>query len=311
MFSRKLVIIVGPTASGKSKTAVFLAQKLNGEIISADSIQVYRGFDIGSAKPAPETLRIAKHHLIDVADAGDDFSMGDFVRMAEKIIDGIWEREKIPIVAGGTGLYIRGLLKGVFDAPKRDEEYRGSLREIAEQKGVSYLHDILTEIDPEAAKKIMRNDSQRIFRALELSHKTKRTMSELIREDGFGRDRYESIKIGVNLERGKLYEKIDARVDEFFRNGLIDEVRSLLASGVDAECNAFKAVGYREVVSFLSGEIDRDTMISLVKRNTRRYAKRQMTWFRKEEGIRWFIFEDDAAEKFDEIKEHVLKNLQD
>ncbi len=305
-----ILVIVGPTASGKSETAVFLSQKLNGEIISVDSVQVYRGFDIGSAKPSEKILELVQHHMIDVTEPGSDFSLGDFVRMAEKSISAIWARGHLPILAGGTGLYFRGLLKGIVNAPKRNEEYRKALNNLAEKKGVPFLHALLAEADHEMAEKISKNDLQRITRALELFHTTRKTMSELIRENGFGEDRYRSIKIGVNTKREMLYKKIDARVDQFFKNGLIDEVISLLDSGVDPGCNAFKAVGYREVLLYLNGEIDRDMMIFLAKRNTRRYAKRQMTWFRKEEGIRWFEYSNDVSEAFEEICSYIVRGIQ-
>ncbi len=305
-----ILVIVGPTASGKSKAAVYLSQKLNGEIISVDSIQVYRGFDIGSAKPSERIRKLVTHHMIDVAEPCSDFSLGDFVRMSERIISAIQARGNLPILAGGTGLYFRGLLKGIFDAPQRHEEYREALREIAEKRGVPFLHALLADVDYEMAMKISKNDAQRIMRALELFHTSGKKMSEFIRGEGFGEDRYRNIKIGVNTKREMLNRKIDARVDDFFMNGLIDEVRALLDAGVDPGCNAFKAVGYREVLSFLNGEIDQDTMVFLTKRNTRRYAKRQMTWFRKEQGIRWFEYHNDVSEIFEEIQAHVVQNLQ-
>ncbi|MEW5806767.1 MAG: tRNA (adenosine(37)-N6)-dimethylallyltransferase MiaA [Acidobacteriota bacterium] len=310
MSSDTLIIIVGPTASGKSRLALFLAQRLNAEIISVDSIQVYRRLNIGTAKPDINVLKQIPHHMIDVAEPGDDFSLGHFVRSAERIIQEIWKRRKLPLLVGGTGLYLRGLLKGIFEAPARDEEIRKSLRMLAEEKGIEHLHSLLHEVDPASARRISGHDSQRIIRALELHRKTKKTMSELIQEKSFGQDRYASVKVGVNTKRARLYRNIEERVEEFYKNGLVEEVRSLLESGVDPECKAFNAVGYRETVSYLRGEIDRDKMIALVKRNTKRFAKRQMTWFRKEENIQWFFYENDVSETSAEILDFIKGKLR-
>ncbi len=308
-FSKKLIIILGPTAVGKSQLALFLAQQYGGEVISVDSIQIYRGLNRGTAKPRREILKKAKHHLIDVAEPGRDFSLGDFVRMAEKVIQDLWLRQKHPILVGGTGLYLRGLLKGIFDAPGRDEELRQSLKKTAEERGWTYLHDLLSQIDWECAQKITPNDAQRIMRALELYHKTDRKMSDFIRSEGFREDRYQSIKIGITTERKRLYQKIEERVDCFFQEGLVDEVNGLLDSGVQPRCNAFKALGYREAVLFLKGEVTLEEAVSLVKRNTRRYAKRQLTWFRKEEGVKWMAYENDVSEIFNDADQWIRNHL--
>jgi tRNA dimethylallyltransferase len=308
-FSNKLIIIVGPTAAGKSQLALFLAQQYDGEIISVDSMQVYRGMDRGTAKPPQEILKKVQHHLIDVTDPGHDFSLGDFVRMAEDVIQDLWRRQKRPVLVGGTGLYLRGLLKGIFDAPGRDEEFRQSLKKIAREKEWPYLHNLLSQIDWECAQKIARNDAQRIMRALELYHRTDRKMSDFIKSEGFREDRYLSIKIGINTDRKRLYQKIKERVDRFFQEGLVDEVKDLLDSGVPPHCNAFKALGYREVILYLKGEVSLEEAVTLVKINTRRYAKRQLTWFRKEQGIQWFAYEKNASEIFDDVDRCVRSHL--
>ncbi len=308
-FLEKLLIIVGPTASGKSKLAIFLAGPCDGEIISVDSIQVYRGLNRGTAKPSKQILKKVNHHLIDISDPSQEFSLGDFVRKAERVIQDMFGKKKRPILVGGTGLYLRGLLKGVFRAPGRDEDFRKSLKEIADERGWPHLHDILSQIDWECAQKITQNDSQRIMRALELYHKTDRRMSDFIKHEGFGEDRYKSIKIGINTDRKVLYQKIEKRVDRFFQGGLVEEVKNLLDSGISPHSNALKALGYKEVILYLKGEISYEEAISLIKRNTRRYAKRQLTWFRKEEGVQWFRFKNDVSEIFDEVLQYAKIHL--
>lgn len=308
-FSDKLLIIIGPTASGKSRLACYLAEPCDGEIVSVDSIQVYRGLNRGTSKPSNEILRKIKHHLIDVTDPEQDFSLGDFVRMAEGVIQDMLLRKKRPILVGGTGLYLKGLLKGIFQAPGRDEDFRQLLKEIAKKEGWLYLHNLLSEIDWECAQKITQNDSQRIMRALELYHKTDRKMSDFIKNEGFREDRYKSIKIGIDTDRKRLYQKIEKRVERFFQEGLVEEVQGLLDSGVDPHCNALKALGYREVIQYLQGEISNEEALSLVKRNTRRYAKRQLTWFHKEEGVQWFTYQEDIPEIFDEVTQYIRVHL--
>ncbi len=229
--------------------------------------------------------------------------------MVEKVIQDLWRHQKRPILVGGTGLYLRGLLKGIFDAPSRDEEFRQSLKNTAREKGWPYLHNLLSQIDWECAQKITQNDAQRITRALEIYHRADRKMSDFIKSEGFREDRYESIKIGINTGRKLLYQRIEERVDHFFQEGLVDEVKDLLDSGVPPHCNAFKALGYREVILYLKGSVTYEEAVSLVKRNTRRFAKRQLTWFRKEEGVQWFSYEKDVSEIFIDIDQHIRSHL--
>lgn len=289
-----LLVVVGPTACGKSEFAVLACERFGGEIISVDSMQVYRGLERGTAKPGPELRRRAPHHGIDLAEPGEDFSLGDFVRYATAAIASIRGRRGLPVLVGGTGLYLRGLLKGIAEAPRRDEALRARLRALAERRGVSALHRLLSRADPAAARRLPPGDRQRLVRALEVYFSARRGLSELIREAPFGPDRFASVKIGLSVERETLYRVIDARVDRFFSQGLVEEVRGLLAAGLRESANALNALGYRETLAYLRGETTLDEAIALARRNTRRYAKRQWTWFRKEDGVTWF--ETDPAD---------------
>ncbi len=284
----KPIVILGPTATGKSDLAILLARRLGGRVISADSVQVYRGFDIGSCKPAPALRRAIPHHLIDVADPRDDFSAGQFARLAMQALEEGRLRGEVSIIAGGTGLYIRALLCGIAPMPPRDEALRQSLYARARGQRPDDLHADLERADPVAAARIGRNDLQRIVRALEVVTLTGMTLSEHIRAAGFTPDGLPALKVGLTTERGELYRRIGARVDGIFASGLVAEVEGLLSSGVPEGCNAMKALGYREALALLKGRIDLAAAKELVARNTRRYAKRQITWFHREPAVRWF-----------------------
>jgi len=289
-----LLVIVGPTAVGKSELAVLACERFAGEIVGVDSMQVYRGLDLGTAKPPAEARRRVPHHGIDLADPGRDFSLGDFVREAEQAIDAIRSRGRLPVLVGGTGLYLRGLLKGIVGAPRRDEAIRARLRDRAAKRGTPYLHRLLRRVDPRAAARLPKADRQRLVRALEVFFASRRGLSDWIGESPFGADRYESVKIGLNMDRAALYRIIDARVLGFFAAGLVDEVRGLIRAGCPETANAFKAIGYHEALRHVRGEIGLDEAIALTQRSTRRYAKRQWTWFRKEADVTWFTI--DAAD---------------
>jgi tRNA dimethylallyltransferase len=290
-----IVVVVGPTAVGKSEFALQACERFDGELISVDSIQVYRGLDVGTSKPSPDERCRAAHHGIDLADPRRDFSLGDFVRAAVASIASVRSGGRLAVLVGGTGLYLRGVLKGIIDAPRRDETLRRRLRALARRRGADHLHRMLARVDPPAAARLSAADRQRVVRALEVFFASRRGLSEWINERPFGADRYRSIKVGLSMEREVLYRRIDARVQRYFDAGLIEEVRGLLASGVPMSANAFKALGYREVLAHLNGEIALPEAIALTQRNSRRYAKRQWTWFRKEEAVAWF--EVDHAQK--------------
>jgi len=302
--------VLGPTAVGKSEFALRVCERFGGELLSVDSMQVYRGLDAGTSKPDREERQRAVHHGIDLALPGEDFSLGDFVRYAERTIASIRERGRLPVLVGGTGLYLRGLLRGIVDAPRRDEAIRARLSETARRHDETYLHRILQRVDPEAARRLGVRDRQRVVRALEVFFTTRRGLSEWIRESPFGADRYNAVKIGLNMDREALYRRIDDRVDRFFAAGLIEELRGLLADGCPPAANALKALGYRECRAYLAGEQSMENAIAMTRRNTRRYAKRQLTWFRAEQDVSWFLLNPDDEDRFRAPLEHAERQLE-
>jgi tRNA dimethylallyltransferase len=269
---------------------VLLASRLDGEIVGCDALQVYRGFDAATAKPSLADRRRVPHHLIDVADPRTDYSLADYVRQADEAIRGIRSRGRLPIVVGGTGLYLRGLLKGVVPAPPRDPALRERLRRMADRFGAPRMHRWLRGLDPDSAARLHAGDTQRLLRALEVAIKGAETWGGVLAERGtWSRpgERYRALKIGLDTDREGLAARLDRRVQGFFAAGLIDEVRGLLHAGIPAESNAFKAIGYRQVLEALDAGADPETAVEATQRSTRRYVKRQRTWFRKEPGIVW------------------------
>jgi tRNA dimethylallyltransferase len=300
-----LVIVLGPTAVGKSRIAVELALRFGGEVISGDSIQVYRGFDLGTDKPTAEARRGVPHHLIDIVGPEVQFTAADFVREALAAAAGIAGRGRLPIVAGGTGLYLKALCDGLFPGPGRDPALRAALEAEAREKGLEALFRRLEAVDPEYARKIRGRDRIRIVRALEVHAATGRPISEHFRATESPVKGRKVVRLGLRLEREELNRRIDARVDRMFERGLVDEVRGLLERGVPATAPPFRALGYSHVLRHLRGETSRDVAAALTKTDTRRYAKRQMTWFRKMAGIAWFTPDDTRA-----LEEHVQNQLQ-
>lgn len=291
---KKILIIVGPTAVGKSALAVDLAKKFRGEIISCDSRQIYRGFDIGTDKPPAAVRQAVPHHLIDVAAPEEKFSAADFARLALEEIDLIISRGNLPLIVGGTGLYHRALVEGLFPGPGRDDGLRTRLKEEAQNKGLDSLYRQLQQIDPAYAEKISPADGLRIIRALEvfyltgqpLSRHFDRTVSPL---ENRGFILYQ---IGLKLKKEELYRRIDERVNRMFAEGLVKEAKQLLERGISEQSTPFKGLGYRQVLRYLNGEISLEEAITLTQIETRHYAKRQLTWFKKSRGIIWFEAED-------------------
>ncbi len=310
MSDERLLVILGPTGSGKSALALALGVELLGEIVGCDALQVYSGFDRATAKPTAVERRRVPHHLIDCVDPCRDFSLAEYVRAAERAIGEIRHRGRVPLVVGGSGLYLRGLLRGVVEAPGRDAQLRSRLLRIVERGGAVRLHRWLEARDPRSALRIAAGDTQRLIRALELAHSAA-SWSERLAESGSwagGTERFRSLKVGLDPGRERLGARLDARVDRFFESGLIEEVRALLAAGVPQTANAFKAIGYREVLRSLGGDPPRGDSAELraeVRQNTRRYAKRQRTWFRREAGVVWL----DATTETVEQKARVLELL--
>lgn len=285
---RPIVVILGPTASGKSALGMELADRCGGEIVNADALQVYRGLDIGTAKPPSEDLQAVRHHLIDILDPEERFSAGDFARRARQAISDIQERERAAIVVGGSGLYIRALLEGISPIPPGDESVREELRQRCEAEGLAVLREELIQLDPETAERIAPSDTQRTLRGLEVALVSGRPLSEWVRERPFGESRLRALRIGLTLPRAILYDRISVRVNEMIACGWVQEVAAMLEKGIKPGVPAFQAIGYRQLVRHLEGELSLDEAIADIVRATKRYAKRQMTWFRKEEDIQWF-----------------------
>ena len=291
-----LICIAGPTASGKTGLAVALAQALNGEVVSCDSMQIYRGMDVGTAKPTPEEMQGVPHHLLDVADPGEDFSVGRYVRLATEAITDIHSRGRTAIVAGGTGLYLDSLVKGEEFAPPSREGERKFLEDAAEQKGIEYVYDMLMEADPETAERLHLSDRKRIIRAMEVFLITGLPLSWHIAQSRQRPPRYRPAWLGLNFRnRAKLYARIDARVDQMLAQGLEQEVQRLLDAGVDPQTTAMQAIGYKELASALRGECTVEEAASRIKQASRNYAKRQLTWFRRNDKIRW-IYPDETPD---------------
>lgn len=290
----KILVIVGPTASGKTRMAVELAQRHNGEVISADSMQIYRTMDIGTAKPTQEEMGGIPHHMIDVADPEEDFSVARYVEMAAQCVDDVLARGKLPIVAGGTGLYIDSLLSGRTFAPfSPDSALRGELERELEEKGGQAMLEALAQVDPEAAQRLHPNDHKRIIRALEVYRSTGKTITQHNRETRAIPPRYNALTIGLAFQdRQAMWRRIDQRVDEMVAAGLENEVRRLLTSGISPKCTAMQAIGYKEFTQALSGEMTWQEAADVVKLRSRQYAKRQLTWFGRNPNTRWVRWDD-------------------
>jgi tRNA dimethylallyltransferase len=291
-----LLVIVGPTASGKSALGIALAKSLGGEIVSCDSVQMYRGFDIGSAK-APEAEREGVvHHLLDVLSPVEKTTAGDYARMARRAIEEVRRRDRLPILVGGTGLYLRATLRGLFNGPGRDEALRARLEQIADRKGSRRLHAILARVDSESALRIHWNDRPKLIRAIEVCLVGRRRFSEALREDTEEPlEGYRVTQIGLAPPRHELYARIDQRTKRMFAEGIVEEVRRLLDAGVPQTAWPFGAVGYKQALAAVKGDMDAAAAAEAAAQATRRYAKRQMTWFRQQEpGTVWLEgFGDD------------------
>lgn len=293
--AKNLIIVLGPTAVGKSATAIRLAKKFKGEIINCDSMQVYRGFDIGTDKIQPDRREDIPHHLIDVADPSEQFTAAEFVRQAMAAVESIRKKRKIPIVAGGTGLYLKALLDGLFPEEGKDPKIRDWLEYQAKEMGLDFLRKKLLEVDPVYAKKIGEKDKVRIIRALEVFTATGKPISDLFKSTKSQVDDFHILKIGLKLERHAIYEKIEVRVDRMFERGIVKEVRNLLEEGIGPDSPPFRALGYSQVLKHLNGDLSLEEAIDQAKKETRHYAKRQLTWFRKMTGVSWFSPDDFPA----------------
>ena len=300
MSKPKVVVICGPTASGKTALSIELAKRINGEIISSDSMQIYKDMDIGTAKPTKEEMQGIKHYLVDFVEPNKRYSVADFKKDAEKAIEEILKNGKVPIIVGGTGLYVDSLIYGIeYQDIKFDEQYRKELENRVEQEGLESLYNEAKKIDPQAMEKISSNDQKRILRVLEIYKATGKNKTEQEAESRKNGVKYDYKVFAINMDREKLYERINKRVDIMIEQGLIQEVQDLLKK-YDEFPTAMQGLGYKEVVEYLQGNISKEEMIEKIKMETRRYAKRQMTWFKKNKQTIW-IGPHDLQKILDEI----------
>jgi tRNA dimethylallyltransferase len=303
---RKVIVIVGPTCSGKTELSLLLAEVLDTEIISADSRQFYKYLDIGTAKPAVENLKNINHHFINSLNPGEYYNASKFEKDALEVCERLIIKDKIPVIVGGSGLYIRALIDGIFDSADIDTDYRNFILNQKELYGNEYIYNELNKIDPESASKMLPQNWKRVLRALEVYHMTGepiwKQQQKHKRVLGMNFHQY-----GLTWERKKLYLNIENRVDEMISGGLIEEVKNILTMGYDSKLNSLNTVGYKEIISYLNNDITLERAIELIKRNTRRYAKRQLTWFNGDERIKWFKV--DNKEDLKDISNKILEDI--
>lgn len=302
--SNKIIVIVGPTAVGKTHVSVELAKKLNTEVISADSMQIYKGMNVGTAKITEEEKHGIIHYMIDIVNPDEDYSVSEFKKDAEGIIDNLLLKNKIPVIVGGSGLYVNSLIYDLeFGNAKSNEKLREYYTYYYKEHGEDALYDKLMKIDPASAAKIHKNNVKRVIRALEVYDITGKKFSELNTDIRKESKKYDCILIGLSMERKTLYERINQRVDEMLSNGLVDEVKTLIESGYDKNLVSMRGIGYKEIIDYLEGNMDLEEASYILKRNTRRFAKRQYTWFLKDKNVKWF-----SMDNLDEI-DNTIKDI--
>ena len=309
---KPLVILTGPTAVGKTKTSIMLAKRLDGEIISADSMQVYRGMDIGSAKITKEEMEGVSHHLIDILEPDEEFNVVLFQKKAREAMERIYGKGKIPILVGGTGFYIQAVLYDIdFTKEQSDGTYRAWLEAEGEKKGAGYLHEMLLKVDPEAAEKIPANNMKRVIRALEYFHLTGQKISQHNKEQRQKESPYHFCYFVLNEDRERLYERIDRRVDEMLAQGLLEEVMTLKERGMHRNMVSMQGLGYKELLEYLDGECTLQEAVYKLKRDTRHFAKRQLTWFRREKEVEFIdmgYFRERPEELYAYMENAMRKN---
>jgi tRNA dimethylallyltransferase len=299
-----LVVVLGPTASGKTPLSLFLAEHLRGEIVSCDSVAVYRDFEIGTAKPAMQDRQRIPHHLIEVVPPTEFMTAGDYTRLARATLQEIHSRGNLPIVVGGTGLYLRAMLEGLFAGPPRSEELRSRLREQAAQRGPEYLHKVLRRLDAKAAQAIHANDAPKVIRAIEVSLSAQRPMTEMWQQGRDPLQGFRILRVGLNPDRDALYQRINQRAREMFTHGLVEETRELLARY--GAIRLLYSLGYAQAMEYISGKLTLEQAIAAAQQGHRNYAKRQMTWFRREPDVTWYPgFGSDP-----EIQQSILRLVQ-
>jgi tRNA dimethylallyltransferase len=304
-----LVVIVGPTGSGKTALSLALAQRFHGEIVNCDSVAMYRAFEVGTAKPTAEERQQVAHHLLDFVEPTGYITAGEYARRARDVLNELKRRERLPIVAGGTGLYLRALIDGLFPGPQRSKDLRQRLLETSEARGAKYLHGILRKLDPEAAEKIHANDVAKVVRAIEVCIALRRPMTESWKQGQEALTGFRILRIGLDPERQALYERINHRAQRMFDAGLVEETENLLEKFGD-DAPPLASLGYRQAVQLITGEIDRGAAIKAAQQAHRNYAKRQMTWFRREREVRWLKGFGDQAQIIAVAGEMVASQLR-
>lgn len=306
---KDLFILAGPTGIGKTNISIKIAKELNGEIISADSMQIYKDMDIGSAKVSKEEMEGIRHHLIDFLSPNESFSVAQFSELAKEKIDIIDSENKLPMLVGGTGLYINSLIYNYsFAASNKDEEYRKHLEAIAEEKGVNYVHEMLKDVDMDSYNRLYPNDLKRVIRALEVYKVTGVPISVAMKDDDIYDIPYKVYYYVLNMDRSKLYERINKRVDLMMEAGLLDEVKNLSKSGLTREMQSMKGIGYKELLEYLDGEVSLDKAVENIKQFSRNYAKRQLTWFRKDPRVIWI--DKDNFNNDEEVAEFIISDVK-
>lgn len=307
---KPLIVIAGPTASGKTSLSVALAHKINGEIISVDSMQVYKGMDIGTAKVRIDETKGIKHHLIDICKPDEPFNIHIFQKKAKEAIEDILKRGKIPILVGGTGFYIQSIVYDIqFEDTNDDDGYRSYLESVVQEKGTEYLHNMLKKVDPDSSVTIHPNNVKRVIRALEFYHQTGTCISKHNIEQEEKESPYNLLFYVLNMDRHTLYKRIDNRVDQMFEEGLVEEVKRLYALGYTQNLVSMQGLGYKEILRFIDGEYDLETANYIIKRDTRHFAKRQLTWFRREKDVKWLEV-DKYGFDTEKILSKIIKDIE-
>ncbi len=302
---KKIIVICGPTGVGKTGFAIALARRFKGEIVGADSMQIYRRMDIGTAKPTTAEKAAVAHHMVDIIDPREDFDAAEYGRRAEACVNRLAEQDRVPFVVGGTGLYIKALVYGLTEAAPADEKIRARLKIERDQSGAQAIYNRLNAVDPQSARRIHPNDTYRILRALEVFEITGTPLSAHHNDHCFAQARFEALQIGLTLPRPRLYARIDQRVDTMLAQGLADEVRSLMEQGCDPRLKAMQSLGYRHMTGYHQGRFGWDEAVRTLKRDHRRYAKRQMTWFGADDSVQW-LQPDQLQEAADRIQSFLM-----
>ena len=310
---KKLVILTGPTAVGKTALSIRLARELGGEIISADSMQVYRRMDIGSAKITRKEMQGVPHHLVDILEPTEHFDVCTFQKLAKGAMEGIYERENIPIIVGGTGFYIQAVLYDIDFSENENDGIRAELEKLAQEKGAAYLHQMLAQIDPASAASIHANNVKRVIRAIEYYRQTGERISVHNSEQAQKESPYDFCYFVLNDRRDRLYDRIEKRIDEMLGAGLVQEVEGLLAEGLSAGMTAMQGLGYKEIAAYLQGEMTYEEAVYTLKRDTRHFAKRQITWFKREKDVIWvnkneFDYDEDRIMAY--MRQFLYKEAQ-